>query len=165
MRTKPTLTIISGGQTGVDRAALEWALAHGVPHGGWCPKGRLAEDGVIPPQFQLRETDREDYSTRTRQNVLDSDGTVIFSASATLTGGTAETAEFARELGKPLLHLVTSAGVEDAAMRLQAFFKEHDILVLNVAGPRASQEPQTGLFVQAVLTRAHLGIVLTGAVK
>lgn len=151
---KAPLTIVSGGQTGVDRAALEWALAHGVPHGGWCPKGRLAEDGVIPPQFQLRETDSEDYATRTRQNVLDSDGTVIFSASETLTGGTAETAEFVLELGRPLLPLMTSAGVENAAMRLEAFLKVYGIAVLNVAGPRASQEPQTGVFVRAVLTRA-----------
>lgn len=97
--------IISGGQTGVDRAALEWALANGVPHGGWCPRGRLAEDGVIPSQFQLRETESEDYTTRTRRNVQEADATVIFSARKTMTGGTAQTAEFAKERGKPLLQL------------------------------------------------------------
>jgi len=73
------LTFISGGQTGVDRAALEWAVANGIPHGGWCPKGRKAEDGTIPTQFQLKETANDDYSMRTRRNVHDSGGTVIFS--------------------------------------------------------------------------------------
>ena len=107
---KSTLKIVAGGQTGVDRAALEWALANGIPHGGWCPKGRKAEDGVIPPQFQLRETGSDNYSIRTRRNVRDSGGTVIFSKSADLTGGTKETAEFAKEIGKPLLKLVSSAG-------------------------------------------------------
>lgn len=143
--------IISGGQTGVDRAALEWALANGMPHGGWCPKGRMAEDGVIPLQFQLRETDSQDYATRTRRNVEEADATVIFSANETMSGGTAQTAEFARELGKPLLHLVSAIKPEAAARKLRAFMKKHKVAVLNVAGPRASQEPGTGEFVKAVL--------------
>src|SRR5262245_13445725 len=92
-RSEATLKIISGGQTGVDRAALEWALARGIPHGGWCPKGRRAEDGIIPPRFQLEETDSDNPSVRTRGNIRDSNGTVIFSGSLELSGGTKETAE------------------------------------------------------------------------
>jgi hypothetical protein len=151
---KPPLKIISGGQTGVDRAALEWALANGVPHGGWCPKGRMAEDGLIPPQFQLKETGSDNYSIRTRRNVRDSGGTVIFSASAELAGGTQETLEYAKEVGKPWLHLVSSSSVNLAATHLEAFVRQHNIRVLNVAGPRASVEPETGQFVKAVLSRA-----------
>ena len=151
---KSALKIVAGGQTGVDRAALEWALANDVPHGGWCPKGRKAEDGVIPLQFQLRETGSDNYSIRTRRNVRDSGGTVIFSESAELTGGTKETAEFAKAIGKPLLHLLSSAEINESATQLNSFLKEHGIVVLNVAGPRASEEPEVGQFVKAVLSHA-----------
>jgi hypothetical protein len=154
---KHALRIISGGQTGVDRAALEWALANGVPHGGWCPKGRKAEDGMIPAQFQLKETASENYSIRTRRNVRDSGGTVIFSEGAELTGGTGETAEVAAEIRKPLLHLMRSAGVAEAAKRLKSFLDEHGIVVLNVAGPRESEEPDVGQFVKEVLSQALRG--------
>jgi hypothetical protein len=150
---KQQFKIISGGRTGVDRAALEWAMANGIPHGGWCPKGRKAEDGVIPPRFHLKETGSENYSMRTRRNIRDSGGTVIFSGGLELEGGTKKTAEFAKDIGKPLLHLVSSLGVAEAATRLVAFVKEHGIVVLNVAGPRASKEPDTGNFVQAVLSQ------------
>ena len=156
---KSTLKIVAGGQTGVDRAALEWALANGVSHGGWCPKGRKAEDGVIPPQFQLRETGSDNYSIRTRRNVRDSGGTVIFSERAELTGGTKETAEFAKAIGKPLLKLVSSAGIQESATQLNSFLKEHGIVVLNVAGPRASEEPEVSQFVNAVLTQALQSLV------
>jgi len=151
---KPVLKIISGGQTGVDRAALEWALEKGVPHGGWCPKGRKAEDGVIPQQFQLKETGSGNYSIRTRRNVRDSGGTVIFSESGELTGGSKETAEFAKETGKPLAHLMSSLGINEAATQLEAFLRQHGIVVLNVAGPRASEEPGVDRFVKAVLAQA-----------
>jgi hypothetical protein len=155
----PALKIVAGGQTGVDRAALEWALINGVPHGGWCPKGRKAEDGVIPPEFRLRETGSDNYSIRTRRNVRDSGGTVIFSEHAELAGGTQETAEFAKEIGKPLLHLVSSRGINEAATQLNAFLREHRIVVLNIAGPRASEEPNAGSFVKAVLSQA-LGLLV-----
>jgi hypothetical protein len=69
--------IVSGGQAGVDRAALDWAIARGIPHGGWCPAGRIAEDGMIPERYQLRETASPGYRERTRRNVEDSDGTLI----------------------------------------------------------------------------------------
>lgn len=151
---QPALKIISGGQTGVDRAALEWALANGIPHGGWCPKARQAEDGVIPSQFQLRETGSADPLIRTRRNVRDSGGTVIFSKSEELRGGAAETARFAREIGKPLLHLTAHTKANEAAKQLDAFLQEHRIAVLNVAGPRESEEPGVSSFVHIVLSHA-----------
>ena len=100
--------IISGGQTGADRAALDFAIARGIPHGGWCPRGRLAEDGTIPALYQLSETPGPDHAQRTEWNVRDSDGTVIFSIAPALTGGSRETAELARQHQKPCLHLVRS---------------------------------------------------------
>ena len=82
-----SLRIISGGQTGADRAALDWAIEHGIPHGGWCPLGRKAEDGRIDGRYQLNETPSSSYVLRTERNVRDSDGTVVLSISAVLTGG------------------------------------------------------------------------------
>src|SRR5678816_2125621 len=94
------LTIISGGQTGADRAALDFALAHGLPHGGWCPKGRLAEDGTIPACYHLTEMPTSDYPARTAKNVQESDGTVIISLAPNLTGGSLLTLELARQHAK-----------------------------------------------------------------
>ena len=143
--------IISGGQTGVDRAALKWALSTGVAHGGWCPKGRKAEDGIIPRRFRLKETRSADYAVRTRRNVRDSDGTVIFSKRVRLSGGSRKTALFARNLRKPLLRLILAMGSTKAGARLTAFLNDNGITVLNVAGPRESEEPGLERFVQGVL--------------
>jgi hypothetical protein len=145
------LRIISGGQTGADRAALDWAIAHDISHGGWCPKDRWAEDGAISRQYQLQETPVSDPAQRTEWNVRDSDGTVIFSMSEKLSGGSLRTWEFARRLGKPCLHLCQSKPQRDCARELRAFVRHHAIKVLNVAGPRASAEPQVGAFVHGVL--------------
>lgn len=138
----------------MDRAALEWALANGTPHGGWCPKGRGAEDGVIPPQFQLQETVSKNPAVRTRQNVRDSNGTVIVSKNLELSGGTADTAAFAEEFGKPLLQILSSMDAGEAAALLHSFVAQHKITVLNVAGPRESEEPGNAAFVHAMLSRA-----------
>src|SRR4051812_32778465 len=97
--------IISGGQTGADRAALDVAITVGIPHGGWCPRGRLAEDGLIDERYQLAETLDADSARRTEWNVRDSDGTVIFSMKDKLSGGSARTEEFALKYAKPCLHL------------------------------------------------------------
>src|SRR3954447_14624932 len=94
--------IVSGGQTGVDRAALDVALALGIPCGGWCPRGRGAEDGLIPERYPLVETPAADASQRTRWNVRDSDGTLIL-AWGEPTGGTLLTVQACRETGKPHL--------------------------------------------------------------
>ena len=150
--------IISGGQTGVDRAALEFALARGIPHGGWCPHGRLAEDGPIPACYQLSETPTSDYAQRTEWNVRDSDATVIFSIAATLTGGSKHTGELARHYRKPCLHLSRERDGEAAARKLLDFLAEHKINVLNVAGPRQSQEPDVGRFTRETLEQANFGL-------
>ncbi len=97
--------IISGGQTGADRAALDWAISNNILHGGWCPKGRLAEDGRINPKYELDETPKTEYIQRTEWNVRDSDATVIFSIKPILTGGSLATKDLANIHGKPLLHL------------------------------------------------------------
>src|SRR5260221_13349632 len=89
--------IVSGGQTGADRAALDWALAHNVECGGWCPKGRKPEDRPIHPKYPLKETPSATYIRRTEWNVRDSDATVLFSIGSTLTGGSRRTMEFARK--------------------------------------------------------------------
>src|SRR5437870_5407187 len=79
--------IVSGGQTGADRAAFDWAIANNIPHGGWCPRGRLAEDGIIPDFYRMQETVSTEYVVRTERNVTESDGTVIFTIGKALTGG------------------------------------------------------------------------------
>ena len=89
--------IVSGGQTGADRAALDWSIKNGIPHGGWCPKGRKAEDGPIDGKYQLKETPSSNYPQRTEWNVRDSDGTVVFSVKAVLTGGSKRTVDLARQ--------------------------------------------------------------------
>ncbi len=130
--------IISGGQTGVDRGALDAALAAGTPCGGWCPRGRRAEDGVIPACYPLRETPSASYIERTRRNVRDSDGTLVLSWGPP-SGGTGATVGMAARLGRPCL--VVDMDVEDdmgAAARAAAWIGDHGIDVLNVAGPRAS---------------------------
>ena len=143
--------IVSGGQTGVDRAALDFAIENGIPHGGWCPQGRLAEDGVIKDGYELRETPEADYSQRTEWNVRDSDGTVIFTVACKLTGGSALTRDLAREHGKPCLHLSKQRDGDCAGAKLRRFISRHKIKILNVAGPRLSTEPVARAFASQVL--------------
>lgn len=155
MSSPSSLVIVSGGQTGADRAALDFALRHGFPHRGWCPAGRLAEDGRLDACYRLRETPSPAYAQRTEWNVRDSDGTVIFTLHGTLTGGTLLTWEYAQQHGKPVLVLV--AGQTPApAKALREFLRQHHIHVLNVAGPRASFAPKIGEFVEQVLAEALL---------
>jgi len=132
------LKIVSGGQTGVDRAALDVALALGLPVGGWCPKGRRAEDGRIPDRYPLTETPERNYQTRTRRNIEDADGTLILNL-GTLDGGTALTASHARQIGKPCLIVALEEGIEPATFR--DWLEANSITVLNVAGPRESKRP------------------------
>ena len=130
--------LISGGQTGVDRAALDVGLALGLAVGGWCPKGRRAEDGIIPDRYPLVETPERSYQNRTRRNIEDSDGTLILNRGK-LDGGTALTADLARQIGKPCLVVALEVGIEPATFR--DWLAENHITVLNVAGPRASKRP------------------------
>jgi hypothetical protein len=146
--------IVSGGQTGADRAALDFAMANVIPHGGWCPQGRLAEDGAINAAYVVRETPASDPLQRTEWNVRDSDGTVILSIAGELCGGSRATEQFAQALGKPCLRLSEEHDGRKAAARLCEFLRQHGIRILNVAGPRASQEPRVGRFVRDVLSGA-----------
>ena len=144
--------VVSGGQTGVDRAALDVALDLGIPCGGWCPAGRLAEDGAIPERYLLRETESASYPERTERNVRDSDATLILYR-ARMRGGTALTARLARHHGRPCLALEIAAADPDAIGRWLA---EHGVRVLNVAGPRESESP--GIHAEATaLLRQVLG--------
>ena len=130
--------IVSGGQTGVDRAALDFALANGIEHGGWCPKGRRAEDGMLDEKYNLNETPRRDYRQRTEWNVRDSDGTLII-INRELSGGSLYTLEAVRNTGKPVMVVCLVDGAEE--MLVAEWLKNNGVNVLNVAGPRASSEP------------------------
>jgi hypothetical protein len=133
--------IISGGQTGADRAALDVAIELGIPHGGWCPKGRRAEDGVIPDCYQLQETDSPEYDVRTEANVLASDLTLIFSRGP-LTGGSLLTEQLAGQHGKPCVHMDLSEESLDSVADWFETFTFPSEVVLNVAGPRASSDSE-----------------------
>ena len=144
--------IISGGQTGADRMALDFAIWHEIPHGGWCPKGRKAEDGLLEPKYLLTETPSSSYPQRTQWKVRDSNGSVIFSIASVLTGGSKKTIDFAIKHKKPWLHL--HQGRDHPEATLLRFIREHRIQVLNVAGPRASKEPEVAAFARRVLEAA-----------
>lgn len=132
------LRIVSGGQTGVDRAALDVAIALGIDHGGWCPRGRLAEDGQIPARYQLRETDSSDYAVRTEQNVIDSDGTLVLYLGQ-MSGGTELTRRVARKHRRPVLEI--DLANQPNAGDVHRWLDTNNIQVLNVAGPRESSSP------------------------
>lgn len=143
--------IVSGGQTGADRAALDVAIRLGIPHGGWVPKGRITEDGPLPDRYRMREMDTADYAARTEQNVLDSDGTVILSHGAP-DGGSALTKALAERHGRPHLHLdMEKLSVSEAADRLRGWIEKGAIRTLNVAGPRTSRDPAIYRVTTAVL--------------
>jgi hypothetical protein len=152
----PISKIVSGGQTGADIAALDFAIEHGIPYGGWCPGGRTNETGVIDPRYLLVETPSDLYEERTEWNVRDSDGTVIFTVADALIGGCKTTAEAASKHEKPWLHLAAEHYGQDAAMRLKQFVQKNEITILNVAGSRASREPNVGQFVKTVLSKLYL---------
>ena len=136
------MKIISGGQTGVDRAALDVALRHGVESGGWCPTGRLDESGRIPNRYPVKELESGGFTERTLQNVKDSDVSVIFYPSK-LSGGTGQTVKFCVERGRPC-ELIDASGVsiEKAAQSISDFVRQNKIHTLNVAGPRQSEWPE-----------------------
>ncbi len=133
----PITKIISGGQTGVDRAALDVALEFKIACGGWCPKGRKAEDGTIDSIYPLQETPLGDYSQRTEWNVRDADGVLIFSYGKP-TGGTALALEFSRKHLKPCI-VIDLEKEQDKRAFIQ-WLKENDIKNLNIGGPRESHK-------------------------
>ena len=143
--------ILSGGQTGVDRAALDVALVLGIPCGGWCPRGRVAEDGPIDSRYPLSETGGSDPEERTRLNVADADATLIL-APQPLTGGSALTLVCAEKLGKNLLVIEPSMAVA-ARVAVAGWLAEHAPKILNVAGPRESEAPGIYRESRAFLTK------------
>jgi hypothetical protein len=144
--------IVSGGQTGVDRAALDAAISRGIPHGGWCPRGRRAEDGRVPDRYALREHDSPEYAARTEANVRDSDGTLVL-APGTPRGGTALTVRLAERHGRPCRVVDLNAAPDPSAVAV--WIARHRIRTLNVAGPRESTRPgihdQAAAFLDRVL--------------
>jgi Circularly permutated YpsA SLOG family len=131
--------IISGGQTGVDRAALDVAMELGIECGGWCPKGRRAEGRPIPKRYPLKETPSTAYPQRTKRNILDSDATIILTLRQPQKGGTALTIRLARSLEKPY-KVVRLNGAPDVET-VRSWLKRKKIGILNVAGPRESENP------------------------
>lgn len=137
------MKVVSGGQTGVDRAALDAAIEAGLECGGWCPAGRRAEDGEIPEHYPLLETEGPSYIERTQRNVDDSDGTLIITRGAP-SGGTKRTIEHAKRVGKPFLIVDLRKAGEEAFSDhgdVAGWIEAHGIATLNVAGPRESTRP------------------------
>jgi hypothetical protein len=130
--------IVSGGQTGVDRGALEAAIALGIEHGGWCPLGRLAEDGCIPSRYQLTELESRDYAARTEKNVIDSDGTLLIYRRK-LTGGTLLTFRMVNKWSRP--HYLIRIDERWSLTKARDWLARVRPATLNVAGPRESTSP------------------------
>lgn len=146
--------IISGGQTGADQAGLDVAIELGIPHGGWIPKGRKTEDGILPEKYHLKEMPTTSYPKRTEQNIVDSDATIVFSYGP-LSGGSALTARLAKKHGKPLLYIdLDKIDIESAAKKVRGWLSNHPTKRLNVAGSRASKAPDIYKSAFAILTLA-----------
>ncbi len=179
------MKIISGGQTGVDRAALDAAIELGIAHGGWCPLGRLAEDGRIPERYQLCETDSPEYAVRTERNVAESDTTLILFR-GWISGGTELTLRLAQRYGRPHLAVDLDAARNvsgtlrvprtDGTLRVprtdgtrsvpdtiagpaevRRWLEQERVEVLNVAGPRESQSPGIGALAREFLVTVFRG--------
>ena len=152
MKSNRQLRSVSGGQTGVDRGALDAALDSEIPCGGWCPAGRKAEDGRIPPVYPVRELASTRYSDRTLRNVQDSDGTLIIHFGE-IEGGTDQTKRYCRIENKPC-QLVDGSLMSpaQAAQLIAAFTQRNAIRSLNVAGPRASKVPQAHDYAREALS-------------
>lgn len=143
--------IISGGQTGADRAALDFAIKRGIPHGGLIPKGRKAEDGTLPEKYDLQEMPTGSYPRRTEKNVLDSDGTLIVSHGL-LTGGSALTTSYAEKHKKPWIHIdLEMTSYSEAVKIIQEWVERNGIKTMNVAGPRESKDAKIYLAVMELL--------------
>ena len=146
--------IISGGQSGSDRAALEFAHLYNIQHGGYCPKGRLAEDGTIPLKFNLIETKTDKYPPRTELNVKSSDATIIFNRDSVIERGCALTESLCIKHNKPCLILygIQETDVKKHVQAIEKFIMKESISILNIAGNRESKAPGINLFVFKVLS-------------
>lgn len=147
--------IVSGGQTGVDQAALDAAIKLGIPYGGWIPRGRKTENGPLPEKYKMREMPTSNYSARTEQNVIDSDGTLIISHGS-LTEGSEYTRKMAMKHNRPWLHIDLKSNAKfHAATNIVSWITENRIRVLNVAGPRASKDPEIYLDALNIIESAY----------
>lgn len=145
--------ILSGGQTGADRAALDWAIRHRIVHGGWCPRGRAAVDGPIACRYQLRETESDGYRQRTKLNVQDSDATLVINT-GDMDGGILQTVRFARAMGKPRLAIQLDEVTADAAAHgITGWLEAGQFATLNIAGPREEKRPGIYTLALSVLER------------
>ncbi len=159
--------IISGGQTGVDRAALDVAIKLALPHGGWIPKGRITENGPLADKYNLKETESSSYAERTEKNVTDADGTLIISRGP-LTGGSEYTREMALKHDRSWLHIdLSQSAAFQAVTTINQWIIQKKIGILNVAGPRASKDPSIYREASNILESAYyLGLTessMTGA--
>ncbi len=135
------MRIISGGQTGADRAALDFSIKSNIPYGGWVPRGRKTEDGRLPGKYKLQEMPTSDYSKRTEKNIIDADGTLIVSHGR-LTGGSALTQFLSEKQNKPFIHVdLNGMSIDEACAAIRVWLKNNQIETLNVAGPRARKDP------------------------
>jgi len=148
------MKIISGGQTGVDRGALDAAIELKMPHGGWCPRGRTAEDGRIPDRYALGETDSSEYFERTERNVLEGDATLIL-CRGPLSGGTELTLRLTEQHRRPCLVVDLDRRVEPA--EVHRWLEQKGVEILNVAGPRESQSPGIAELAREFLVRVFRG--------
>lgn len=136
--------IISGGQTGVDQGALDFALMHGLKCGGWCPHGRQCEYGPIPDKYPLKEVEVRDYDERTRRNIMDADATLVITAGGRIEKGTRLTLQWLEEFNRPFFHLDLGDLVkpdEVLLSRAKEWLRSVEVKVLNVAGNRESTSP------------------------
>ena len=148
--------IISSGQTGAGQAGLDAAIKNNMPHGGAIPKGRMTEDGVLPDNYNLKEMTTKSYQKRTEKNVMDADGTVIFTHGK-LTGGSLLTQKKAIEHDKPVLHLdLITVDIEQAGVALRQFIIENNVEVLNVTGSRASKDERIYIAVIEIISSSHV---------
>lgn len=142
--------IISGGQTGADRGGLDAAIELGIEHGGWCPKGRRAEDGRVPLKYVLREHPSPDYPLRTARNIIESDGTIVFVEDFETAGpGSRLTIQFALTSKKPCF--VVELGSPPSASKIRGWIRKYAIKTLNVAGSRESSRPGIQAIVRNIL--------------
>ncbi len=145
--------IITGGQTGADQAGLDVAIKHGIPHGGWIPKGRLTEDGPLGEEYKLQEMETDSFPKRTEQNVLEADGTLVVT-NGRLAGGSALTVRMAVKHNKPWLHVeIRKMSMIYAVRLVQAWLIDNGVSVLNIAGPRASHDPEIYAVVKSLMER------------
>jgi hypothetical protein len=149
------IKILSGGQTGVDRAALDFALKQGIPCGGWCPKGRKAENGPIPAAYPLLETTTAAYPERTEMNIVHSDGTLIITQNRFFDRGTALTQQLCEQHEKPCLLIDLVQSHKPQIEQLETWIRNAKIHTLNIAGPRESTLP--GIHQETMLFLGKLG--------